>query len=280
MNLSSENSITPSSKRGWESMRVGRREFAWVFPQLSLVGETSSESWMRVDENLFSLSDYLVFSRCLHVSFSSLFDACQTVDSPSHYSNCHLSMIRNNIFFFSYSSYGQWLGNRLLLQLSIRLSCNSHHRSNERNLSLTLIKIWTSSKLTSAWECMRFDESWRSNESESCDSHPLSSSPLDLQLEKRVRKNSLPVSVFFSFPRYPRQCFENANICISPTFQETVGSHLKEAPYSLLKSRKHRFQIQNLVHWYFVRRMNLTVWYITAFWEWEFLKMGLTDVFF
>ena len=122
MNLSSENSITPSSKRGWESMRVGRREFAWVFPQLSLVGETSSESWMRVDENLFSLSDYLVFSRCLHVSFSSLFDACQTVDSPSHYSNCHLSMIRNNIFFFLWLMTWKSLASATLYTTLVQLS--------------------------------------------------------------------------------------------------------------------------------------------------------------
>ena len=31
----------------------------------------------------------------------------------------------------------------------------------------------------------------------------------------------------FSFAKYPRERFENANIWISPTFQETVGSHLK-----------------------------------------------------
>ena len=42
-----------------------------------------------------------------------------------------------------------------------------------------------------------------------------------------------------------------------------------EAPYSFLKSTKHTFQIQNIVHWYFVRRMKLTVWYRTAFWESE-----------
>ena len=31
----------------------------------------------------------------------------------------------------------------------------------------------------------------------------------------------------FSFLKYPRERFENANICIFPTFQVTVGSHLK-----------------------------------------------------
>ena len=44
---------------------------------------------------------------------------------------------------------------------------------------------------------------------------------------------------------------------------------LKVAPYSFLKSGKHMFQTQNLVHWYFVRRMKLNVWYRTAFWESE-----------
>ena len=44
---------------------------------------------------------------------------------------------------------------------------------------------------------------------------------------------------------------------------------LKVAPYSFLKSGKHMFQTQNLVRWYFVRRMKLNVWYRTAFWESE-----------
>ena len=44
---------------------------------------------------------------------------------------------------------------------------------------------------------------------------------------------------------------------------------LKVAPYSFLKSGKHIFQTQNLVHWYFVRRMKLNIWYRTAFWESE-----------
>ena len=44
---------------------------------------------------------------------------------------------------------------------------------------------------------------------------------------------------------------------------------IKVAPYSFLKSGKHMFQNQNLVHWYFVRRMKLNVWYRTAFWESE-----------
>ena len=49
--------------------------------------------------------DFFLFSR-FHVSFSPFFDACQTADSPSHYSICHLSMIRNNIFSFCSSSSG------------------------------------------------------------------------------------------------------------------------------------------------------------------------------
>ena len=43
----------------------------------------------------------------------------------------------------------------------------------------------------------------------------------------------------------------------------------KVAPYRVLKSGKNMFQTQNLVHWYFVRRMKLNIWYRTAFWELE-----------
>ena len=59
------------------------------------------ESW----RESFFFFRFPCFCSLLPASFSSCFDACQTADSPSHYSNCHLSMIRNNIFFFS-SSYG------------------------------------------------------------------------------------------------------------------------------------------------------------------------------
>ena len=135
-------------------MRVGRREFVWVFPQLSLLDQTSSESCMRVDESLSSFFDFLVFASCFHASFSSFFDACQTADSPSHYSNCHLSMIRNNISFFFFFFF--WVYNDL------EIACFS------TQLSTTLVqlswpvkraKIWTSSKLMraheSSWELMR-----------------------------------------------------------------------------------------------------------------------------
>ena len=119
-------------------MRVDESRQARVcmsVPQLSLLGQTSSESCMRVDENLSSFFDFLVFARCFPASFF-----CQTTDSPSHYSTCHLSMIRNNIFFFS----SFLMGNDLEIACfcnSLRLSCNSHDRSNEPYLSLTLIKI-------------------------------------------------------------------------------------------------------------------------------------------
>ena len=36
-----------------------------MFPQLSLLGQTSSESYMRVDESLFSFFDFLLFLRFL-----------------------------------------------------------------------------------------------------------------------------------------------------------------------------------------------------------------------
>ena len=117
---------------------------------------------VRVDESLSSFFDFLVFASCFHASFSSFFDACQTADSPSHYANCHLSIIRNNIFLFSSSLL---MCNDLEIACfcnSLRLSCNFHDRSNEPKFEPA--QSW--------WECMRVDESWRSNESESCDSHP------------------------------------------------------------------------------------------------------------
>ena len=59
---------------------------------------------------------------------------------------------------------------------SLRLLCNSHDQSNEPNLSLTLIKIWTSSKLMrvheSAWELMRVGGQTRVRVATFIHSHP------------------------------------------------------------------------------------------------------------
>ena len=132
-------------------MRVGRREFAWVFPQLSLLGQTWSESCMRVDESLSSFFDFLVFTRCFHASFSSFFLKLQTVRVITPTVICRWYVIIFSFFLVLL------LGNDLEIACfcdSLRLPCNSHDRSNEPNLSLTLIKIWTSSKL------MRVHESW------------------------------------------------------------------------------------------------------------------------
>ena len=152
-------------KRRLEWMRVGRREFAWVSTQLSLLGQTRSESCMRVNESLSSFFDFLDFARCLPTSFSSFFDACQTADSPSHYSNCHLSMIRNNIFFFLWVTTWKSPASATLYDSRATLMTGQTSQTSH----------WLSSKFEPAqswWECMRVDESWRSNESESCDSHP------------------------------------------------------------------------------------------------------------
>ena len=131
-------------------MRVGRREFAWVFPQLSLVGQTSSESWR---ESFFLR--FLCFCSLLPRFFFFVFlTLVKPADSPSHYSNsCRWYVIIFSCFLLLLMGNDFWN--------SLRLSCNSHDRSN---LSLTLIKIWTSSKL------LRVHESWQSNESESWDS--------------------------------------------------------------------------------------------------------------
>ena len=92
---------------------------------------------------------------------------------------------------------------------SLRLSCNSHDRSNDPNLSLTLIKIWTSSKLMR--ECMKVDESWWSNESESCDSHPLS----------------------FSFDQ-ALKCYQ----CLSNVLSVVIKRAISGYPYRVTSSRK------------------------------------------
>ena len=161
------------------------------FHNSSLLGQTSSESCMRVFL-LFSISLFLLVASTLPIS--SFFDACQTTDSPSHYSNCHLSMIRHNIFFFFF--FFLWVmiwKSPACFCISLWLSCSSHDGQTSQT-SLKFDDSWwemmrvggetsqTShglSKFESAqswWECMRVDESWRSNESESCDSHSLSSS--------------------------------------------------------------------------------------------------------
>ena len=49
---------------------------------------------------------------------------------------------------------------------------------------------------------------------------------LHLELEIRVRSKLSPFHEFFFSELYKGQ-FENANICIFPTFEETVESHLK-----------------------------------------------------
>ena len=59
---------------------------------------------------------------------------------------------------------------------SLRLSCNSHDRSNEPNLSSTLTNIWTSSKLMrvqeSAWELIRVGGQTRARVATLIHSHP------------------------------------------------------------------------------------------------------------
>ena len=132
-------------------MRVSRREFAWVFPQLSLLGQTSSESCMRVDESLSSFFDFLVFARCFHAFFLRFLTLVKllTIRVITPTVTCRWYVIIFSCFLDYY--YGQWLG----ICNSLRLSCNSHDRSNEPNLSLTLIKIWTSSKLMRVHESVR-----------------------------------------------------------------------------------------------------------------------------
>ena len=144
-------------------MGVGRREFAWVFPQLSLLGQTSSESYMRVDESLFSFFDFLLFlvaSTFLFLRFLTLVKLLTVeVITPTV------------TFFLLWVMTWKSLASATLYTTLGQLSSPVKRA--------TLIKIWTSSKLISAWELMRLLAVKRE---ESCDSIPLSSSPLVLQL--------------------------------------------------------------------------------------------------
>ena len=72
---------------------------------------------------------------------------------------------------------------------------------------------------------------------------------------------------------YPIQCL-HCKIWLGGFLQpkclhygKNISVSFKVAAYSFLKSGKHMIQTQNLVHWYFVRRMKLNIWYRTSFWE-------------
>ena len=102
------------------------------------------------------------------------------------------------VIIFSFFLLLLLMGNNLEIACfcnSLRLSCNSHDRSNEPKPLIDSHENLNQLKVDeSARELMRVDESWRSNESENCDSHPLSSS-FDQALIRRStpthRKESL-----------------------------------------------------------------------------------------
>ena len=82
-------------------------------------------------------------------------------------------------------------------------------------------------------------------------------------------------------PGYPRSWSHKAKSRLGGLTRLSYKRKMKfkVAPYSFLKSGKHVFQTQNLVHWYFVRRMKLNVWYGTSFWKSETVtKMCVTAV--
>ena len=103
---------------------------------------------------LFSISLFLlVASTLLFLRFLTLVKLL-TVRVITPTVTCRWYVI---IFLFSSSSSSGYIMTWKSLaspRNSLRLSCNSHDRSNEPNLSSTLIKIWTSSKL------LRVHESW------------------------------------------------------------------------------------------------------------------------
>ena len=136
-------------QRGWESMRVGRHE-------CFLNSHCSVKRAVRVAWELtrvfllFSISLFLlVASTLLFLRFLTLVKLL-TVRVITPTVTCRWYVI---IFSF----YLLLMGNNLEIACfcnSLRFSYNSDDRSNEPNPSLTLIKIWTSSKL------MKVHESW------------------------------------------------------------------------------------------------------------------------
>ena len=67
------------------------------------------------------------------------------------------------------------------------------------------------------------------------------------KLEICIRSNPLACFTGFYILKYPRERFENANICISPIFQETVGSHVKPSLPVLVMATLNQFNSNLLV---------------------------------
>ena len=125
----------------------------------------SNEQWELHESWRESFFFFLVFARCFPASFSSFFDACQTADSPSHYSNCHLSMIRNNIFFFLWVTTWKSPASATLYDSRATLMTGQTSQTSH----------WLSSKFEPAqswWECMRVGGQTRARVATLVHSHP------------------------------------------------------------------------------------------------------------
>ena len=162
-------------------MRVGRLEFAWVFPQLSLLGQTRKLTRVFL---LFSISLLLlVASPLLFLRFLTLAKLL-TVRVITPTITCRWYVI---IFSFlssssSSSSSSSFSSSSFLWVITWKSLASATLYDSRATLmtgQTSQTSHWLSSKFEPAqswWECMRVDESWWWNESESCDSHPLSSS--------------------------------------------------------------------------------------------------------
>ena len=142
-------------KRGWESMKVGRREFAWVFPELLIAWSNEQwelhESWR---ESFFSFRFPCFCSllpRFLFLRFLTLVNLL-TVRVITPIVTCRWYVIIFSFFLLLLMGNDLEIAG-LLLQLSTTLVQLSWPVKRAKP-HIDLIKIWTSSKL------MRVDERW------------------------------------------------------------------------------------------------------------------------
>ena len=83
----------------------------------------------------------------------------------------------------------------------------------------------------------------------------LKHSNIKFDVNSKPTKRCHLFTAWWPFPGYLPVLKAFYHYFIKRTFVHPFIRLLKVARYSFLKSRKHTLQIQNLVHWYFARRM-------------------------
>ena len=197
-------------------MRVGRREFAWVFPQLPLLGQTSSESW-RESFFFFRFPWFCsaLLSRLIFSFFLLLLIMGNDLDIACFWFFLSVKTNAQKYRPFCWAFYNSHAS--ILVQLSWPVKWAKPLIDTHQNLNqLKLMRVH-------AWECVRVDESWLSNKSESCDSHPRLIRPLHYT----IRIGSTPTLLYFDlYLSLPTQ--HTTFIRKRVVFQELKGYFVKE----------------------------------------------------